>query len=62
MRYLESYKVVLKYHKDTCRKTTLHTGLTLEQAQRICEDKESSWQTCTENILNAEQENVAPGF
>jgi len=45
-----TYKTVLKYEKGY-RKRTTHTGLTLQEAQEICKDKESSSLTCTKSYL-----------
>jgi hypothetical protein len=40
------YKVVC-YYRDNRRKRTVETGLTLEQAQAICNDPETSSTTAT---------------
>lgn len=40
------YKVVC-YYRDSRRKRTVETGLTLEQAQKICSDPETSSSTAT---------------
>lgn len=39
------YKIVRHYFKGG--KRTIETGLTLEQAQKHCQDKETSSSTCT---------------
>lgn len=41
----DRYKVVL--YKQSGGKRTVQAGLTLEQAQKICNDPETSSQTCT---------------
>ena len=43
-----SYKVVRKFFKGA--KYTLHTGLTLEEAQELCRDPESSSETCQKSV------------
>ena len=40
-RGMERYKIIRHYFKD-CRKRTVQTGLTLEQAQAHCHDPETS--------------------
>ena len=40
------YKIVRNY-KDSYRKYTVATGLTLEEAQEHCSDPETSSSTCT---------------
>ena len=42
---MDTYKIVRMYFKGG--KRTIATGLTLEQAQRHCSDKETSSSTCT---------------
>ena len=40
------YKIVRNY-KDSYRKRTIDTGITLEEAQAHCSDPETSSSTCT---------------
>jgi len=40
------YKIIRSY-KDSYRKYTVATGLTLEEAQAHCKDPETSSSTCT---------------
>jgi hypothetical protein len=57
-----SYKVVLGYQDYRKPKRTIYNGLTLEEAQNICEDKESSWQTCTKKYLKRRTRERGPWF
>jgi hypothetical protein len=57
-----SYKIILTYLNLEQRKTTLHTGLTLIEAQNICEDRESSWQSCTKKYLKERTRKRGPWF
>lgn len=41
------YKIVRHYFKGTPNHRTIKNGLTLEQAQEHCRDKETSSTTCT---------------
>lgn len=57
-----TYKVVIGYQNPLIRRTTLHTNLTLDQAQDICADDESSWQTCTKKYLKCRTKKRGPWF
>jgi hypothetical protein len=41
------YKIVRMFQRDGAKKRTIKTGLTLEQAQAHCQDKETSSSTAT---------------
>jgi len=43
---METYKVI-RHFRDSSRRLTVKTGLTLEQAQAHCSDPETSSSTCT---------------
>jgi|TARA_R100001530_G_scaffold132364_1_gene104747 hypothetical protein len=44
---MERYKIIRMYFDDNHPTRTIKRGLTLEQAQEHCNDKETSSQTCT---------------
>jgi hypothetical protein len=44
----ERYKIVRFYFSNGCR--TIKKGLTLEQAQKHCNDPETSSSTCTTSV------------
>lgn len=46
-----SYKVQILYFNRKFSKQTIKTGLSLEEAQKICGDKEGSYKTCTKPHL-----------
>ena len=43
---METYKVI-RFFRDSSRRVTVKTGLTLEEAQAHCGDPETSSSTCT---------------
>jgi len=43
---MSRYKIV-RHYQNSYRKRTIDTGLTLEEAQAHCRDKETSSRTCT---------------
>jgi hypothetical protein len=43
---MQKYKIVRHYLNGKLTKRTINTGLTLEQAQEHCGDKETSSRTC----------------
>lgn len=47
---MKTYKIVRKYFKDSTApdNRVISTGLTLEEAQRHCNDPETSHKTCIE--------------
>ena len=44
------YKIVRMFFNDDLGSPTIKTGLTLEEAQSHCRDKETSSSTCTNKI------------
>ena len=44
---MEKYKVIRMYFDENYPTRTIKKGLTLEQAQEHCNDKETSSSTCT---------------
>lgn len=46
-----SYKVTILYFRDDVPNRTIYRGLTLEEAQAICGDREGSSKTCTKSYL-----------
>ena len=44
---MPSYKIVRFYQRDSESRRTVRTGLTLEEAQRWCQDPETSSSTAT---------------
>ena len=44
---METYKITRNYF-DSDRRDTIFTGLTLEEAQEHCYDKQTSSHTCTQ--------------
>jgi len=56
-----TYKTILMY-RDSSRKQVLQTGLTLEEAQSICRDDESSSKTCTKAYLKRRTRERGPWF
>jgi len=43
---MATYKIVRFFQNDSDGRKTIETGLTLEEAQAHCEDRESSSRTC----------------
>lgn len=48
---MSKYKVNITYFNTKFNGRAYKAGLTLEEAQEICSDKESSWNTCTKSHL-----------
>ena len=48
-----SYKVIRFYENAGINKRVIETGLTLEQAQKHCNDPETSSTTCTTKVGKA---------
>ena len=44
---MDTYKIVRMYFNNDKPTRTIHSGLTLEQAQEHCNDPETSSSTCT---------------
>ena len=54
------YKIVRHYFKGG--KRTINTGLTLDQAQAHCQNKETSSSTCTSAKAKARTQRFGPWF
>jgi hypothetical protein len=56
-----SYKIVRHYFK-ACTKRTIERGLTLEEAQAHCRDRETSSKTCMKPHNVARTRKMGPWF
>lgn len=56
------YKVVRVYKDGNKRIITIHKGLTLQEAQEHCSDKETSWETCTTSAGRRRTKLYGPWF
>ena len=45
------YKVKIFYMNENLKNQTIHTNLSLREAQDICFGREASWKTCTKPYL-----------
>ncbi len=57
-----SYKIVRMYQDRNIRGRTLMTGLTLEEAQKHCQDPETSSRTCKSARAKARTRRCGPWF
>ena len=57
----DTYKIV-RFYFNGSKRTTVATGLTLEQAQEHCKDPESSWKTCTKAAGKRRTKQRGPWF
>ena len=57
-----SYKIVRMYFDDDTPTRTIKTGLTLEEAQSHCQDKETSSSTCERITARIETEKYGKWF
>lgn len=55
-----SYKILRFFASPDLETKTCHTGLTLEEVQKHCQDKESSSMTCTTSIGRARTRKMGP--
>lgn len=56
------YKIIRMYFNGEPRRRTLARGLTLEEAQRHCQDPETSSRTCTQSANRARTRRRGPWF
>jgi len=56
------YKVIRFYRDAGIRKRVIHTGLTLEEAQKHCSDPETSSRTCTNAVGRRRTRQVGAWF
>jgi hypothetical protein len=56
-----TYKII-RFFRDTYRKRTIATGLTLEEAQAHCRDPETSSRTCTKSAGKQRTRRCGPWF
>jgi len=56
-----SYKIVRGF-RDSFRKYTIHTGLTLAEAQEHCRDPETIYKTCTSATGRRRTKKLGPWF
>jgi hypothetical protein len=57
-----SYKIVRMYQDRDIRSQTVKTGLTLKEAQKHCQDPETSSRTCTGSAEKARTKRCGPWF
>jgi len=56
------YKVKVFYMNEKLKKSTIYSNLTLQEAQDICKDLESSWKTCNKPYLKRRTKERGPWF
>lgn len=56
-----SYKIQRLYYRSN-RRTTLHTRMTLEEAQAYCKDPETSSRTATSAAATSRTRRLGPWF
>jgi len=56
------YKVKVFYMNEKLKKSTIYSNLTLQEAQKICINSESSWKTCTKPYLKRRTRERGPWF
>lgn len=59
---IKSYRIIRHYQNDEIPKEIIATGLTLEEAQKHCRDRESSSSTATSDIARARTKKFGPWF
>lgn len=59
---MATYKIVRHYLNAGINKRVIDTGLTLEEAQAHCSDKETSSRTATGKVAIARTRKVGPWF
>ncbi len=57
-----SYKIVRMFQDRYHPRRTIKTGLTLEEAQKHCQDPETSSRTCTKAAGKARTKRCGPWF
>ena len=57
-----SYKIVRMFYASGLRKRTIKTGLTLKEAQKHCQDSETSSRTCKTARAKAITKKHGPWF
>lgn len=62
MGTMATYKIVRYYENAGIRRRVIDTGLTLEQAQKHCNDPESSFATATGKTAKDRTRKVGPWF
>jgi hypothetical protein len=56
------YKIIRMYQNHDIRSKTIKTGLTLKEAQKHCQDPETSSRTCTTSAGKARTKRCGPWF
>lgn len=59
---MATYKIIRFYFNASISKRIIETGLTLEEAQKHCNDPETSSRTCTNSVGRRRTKNVGPWF
>jgi len=59
---MEKYQIIRFYFDAGIRKRVIATGLTLEQAQKHCNDPETSSSTATNPVARRRTKTVGPWF
>jgi hypothetical protein len=47
---------------ERLKSSTIYSNLTLQEAEEICKDLESSWKTCTKPYLKRRTKECGPWF